>query len=267
MLEIDAVPVPLHFRTLGDPGAPPLIMLHGLFGSGNNWNRHARQLANRYRVILPDLRNHGQSPHDETMSYPAMAADLESLILRQGMEGAFILGHSMGGKVAMTLALAKPPRVSALIVADIAPIAYRHENRGLIDAMRCLPLGDVRSRSDADRLLSSAIPTLQVRQFLLTNLERDAQGYRWRIPLDILAKRVTDLEGWPALDDRDVYDSPALFVFGGESDYVDQQAVPIIRRHFPESRLTEIPDAAHWLHVDQPERFGAAVDDFLDALD
>lgn len=240
----------------------PLLILHGLFGSGSNWGSHAKWLAQQFDVILPDLRNHGGSFHAPDMAYPTMAADVLRLLDALALESVLLLGHSMGGKVAMTLALQAPQRVRALVVADIAPIAYQHNsNRPLISAMQQLDLSQVRSRTDASHALAAAIPSLPVRQFLLTNLQREAGGYRWRIPLDILADQLTTLEGFPDLAGR--YEQPTLFLYGEASDYVTAAAHAPILRHFPHAQLQGVPNAGHWLHAEQPEAFASALRPFL----
>lgn len=241
---------------------PPLLILHGLYGSGSNWGSHAKWLAERYEVILPDLRNHGSSPHHPDMSYPAQAADLLALLDRLELPQALVLGHSMGGKAAMTLALTTPERVQALIVADIAPVSYRqHGHDRLIAALRGLDLTQVNSRSEADAALRGQIDSPMVRQFLLTNLRRDPDGYCWRLPLDILADQLPLIEGFPELEGQ--YPGPSLFLHGAASDYVSADAEPAIERYFPAAELVAVPEAGHWLHVEQPERFAQSLRAFL----
>ncbi|RFA27230.1 alpha/beta hydrolase [Alkalilimnicola ehrlichii] len=253
-------PVALHYTEQGK--GQPLLILHGLYGSGANWGRYAKSLAGDYRVIVPDLRNHGRSPHDPDMSYPAMAADLRALLDREGIDQAIVLGHSMGGKAAMTLALENPARVTALIAADIAPVPYTgHEHRDLIAALQDVPLDAVDSRADADAHLREAIPTEMVRQFLLTNLQRQNGGYQWRIPLQILSDQRRLIEGFPDFDA--VYQGPSLFVHGENSDYVTDEALTPIRERFPQASVEAIPNAGHWLHVEQPEAFSSCLNGFL----
>ena len=249
----------LHYTSLGE--GEPLLVLHGLYGSGNNWNSQAKSLAERYRVILADLRNHGRSPQSPDMSYPAMAADLERLLDTLGLDSARVLGHSMGGKAAMLLALNRPERVRALIAADIAPVAYRHDHRQIIDALLALDLFRVASRAAADQALAADIHSPMVRQFLLTNLVREGERYAWRIPLGVLSDSLELIEGFPAVEGR--YEGPALFVHGAKSDYLSAESVPVIRRHFPRAEIVPVADAGHWLHVEQPQAFAAALDAFL----
>lgn len=250
----------LHYTRQGQ--GRPLVILHGLYGSGSNWGSHAKWLAEHFDVILPDLRNHGRSFHAPRMDYPTMAADVRRLLDALSLESVLLLGHSMGGKTAMTLALETPQRIQALVVADIAPVAYRHQShQPLITAMQGLDLTQVRSRTDASMALAADIPSQTLRQFLLTNLERSGDGYRWRIPLDTLANQLPQLEGFPTLDKT--YDGPTLFVHGAHSDYVTDAALPTIRHHFPNGRLEAIPEAGHWLHAEQPQRFAQALRTFL----
>lgn len=251
--------VRLHYQVSGD--GPPLLLLHGLFGSGSNWKRHAHDLAKRYRVLLPDLRNHGRSPHAPGMDYRLMADDVVGLLDAEALDQIALIGHSMGGKVAMTLALTRPERVAALVVADVAPIAYGQHLRDYVEAMRRLPLAAIGSRAEADQALASAVAEAAVRQFLLTNLERRAEGYRWRIPLDILADQMPVLEGFPALATN--FLGPTLFIHGGRSHYVTKTHHEIIRQLFPEAEFACIPDAGHWLHVEAPERFAELLEGFL----
>jgi len=250
----------LHYTRQGQ--GRPLVILHGLYGSGSNWGSHAKWLAEHFDVILPDLRNHGRSFHAPRMDYPAMAADVRRLLDALELESVLLLGHSMGGKTAMTLALETPQRIQALVVADIAPVAYRHQShQPLIKAMQGLDLAQVRSRAQASAALAAEIPSQTLRQFLLTNLDRSGDGYRWRIPLDTLADQLPQLESFPALDGS--YDGPTLFIHGADSDYVTDAAQAAIQHHFPNSRLQAIPEAGHWLHAEQPQRFAEALRTFL----
>ncbi len=249
----------MHVQASG--AGPALLLLHGLFGSGNNWKRHARELAERYRVLLPDLRNHGRSPHAPSMDYRVMTDDLIGLFDAEAIDKVAVVGHSMGGKVAMALALTRPERVAALIVVDIAPVTYGRHLHGYIEAMRHMNLVGIGSRAEADQALASAVPEPMVRQFLLTNLERHTEHYHWRIPLDILADQMPLLEGFPELTPS--FAGPTLFIHGGRSPYVGEAHREIIRRLFPQAELACIPEAGHWLHVEAPEQFAELLEDFL----
>ncbi|MGD8429994.1 MAG: alpha/beta fold hydrolase [Ectothiorhodospiraceae bacterium] len=253
----------LHCESLGE--GPPLVILHGLYGSGTNWKSHARWLSEHRRVLLPDLRNHGRSPHVPGMAYPDMADDVVALLDAEDIERATIVGHSMGGKVAMALALAHPDRVRALVVVDIAPVTYPSRHEALIESLQRLQPGHLRSRGEADRELAAEIPEPMVRQFLLTNLERREEGYGWRIPLDILAAELPRLVGWPDIPGQ--WRGPALFVHGGASDYVTDGARAEIARYFPEARTLAVKGAGHWLHAEAPDAFRDVLQGFLDEQD
>lgn len=252
-------PVSLHCDTRG--AGPGVVLVHGLYGSGNNFRRHAAWLAERHRVLCPDLRNHGRSPHSDEMSYPAMAADLAALLDREGLEQATLVGHSMGGKAAMALALTRPQRVSALVVVDIAPVAYDHDQGAILDAMKAVDLGQVASRADADRQLRDAVPEAGVRQFLLTNLERTDAGWRWRLPLGTLGRAMPAILDFPELGSP--YPGPALFLHGAASDYVQPRHREAIRRRFPEARIQALEGVGHWVHAEAPAAFEAALREFL----
>ncbi len=260
----------LHLRQYGEdaPGAIPLVLVHGLFGAAANWHGIARRLAGERRVLVPDLRNHGESPWDERMDYPAMAADLVALLDAQGISRAHLVGHSMGGKAAMWLALTAPARLGSLVVADIAPVVYPGRHGALVRALAALPLSDLEDRRDADASLAAAIPAAPVRDYLLQNLVHDAPqagasaGWRWRLNLAVLARAMDDILGFPAAEDRQ-FPGPALFLYGSRSDYVTGAGLPSIRARFPLARLRAIPNAGHWVYADQPDAFANAVAGFL----
>jgi len=237
---------------------PPLALLHGLFGRSQNFGALARRLAAQHRVISLDLRNHGASPHAPGMDYATMAEDVRETLTGRSAWPACVLGHSMGGKVAMMLALLHPAQVQTLIVGDIAPVAYRHGNRGIADAMAAIPLMPGLTRAAADAALADAVPLPAVRGFLLQNLVF-AQTPYWRIGLLEIAAALGDIEGWP--DELAThYTGPAWFITGADSDYVLPEHRPVIARLFPASRILAIPDAGHWLHADQPDAFARLVE-------
>lgn len=238
----------------------PLIILHGFFASSRNWRSIARQLAGKYRVYVPDLRNHGGSPHDENMDYPVMAADLKAFMDKLQIETAHILGHSMGGKIAMWFAVHHPQRVEKLIVADIAPFSYNHSFDQTINALRNLPIGDFNNRKQAERWLMLAIPDLNYRQFLLQNLLLQNGLFHWRINLDFFQNNAHYIVGFPDFAGIEPYHKPALFLAGEHSQYVSPEAVYSL---FPKAAIREIAGTGHWLHVDAPELFCQAVDDWL----
>jgi pimeloyl-ACP methyl ester carboxylesterase len=239
---------------------PPLALLHGLFGHAGNFGAVHRELARKFRVLALDVRNHGQSPHAKDMRYPTMAADvLETLGARNAVPCA-LLGHSMGGKAAMALALSSPESVKRLIVADVAPAAYAHGMRRYVDAMRAISLDAHLTRAAADAALASAVPDAAMRGFLLQNLRFGAHP-SWRIGLDEIAAAMPDVEGWPDIGGR--YDGPALFIAGVRSDFLRPEHRPAIRALFPAARFVTLKDAGHWLHADNPAGFVAVVEAFL----
>ncbi len=242
--------------------APAVCLLHGLFGRLQNLGALARLLAADFRVISLDLRNHGGSGHAPGMSYVEMAEDVLATLAAHGALPARVVGHSMGGKVAMVAALTRPEAVVALVVADIAPVAYRHNNRGLAIALRQLALVPGQTRAGADEALTVAVRDAAVRAFLLQNL-RFGDAPAWRIGLDEIIAGMADIEGFPDLPTDVGYQGPALFVRGDRSDYVVPGMHAGIRRLFPAAGFTTIAEAGHWLHADQPDAFGACVRDFF----
>ena len=253
-----------HRQYSGD--GEPLLILHGLFGNQANWGWHARHLAERFAVYGLDLRNHGASPHDGHMSYPAMAADVGEWLDVQGMESCHLLGHSMGGKVAMQLAFAAPERVGKLVVADIAPVDYNvsavKARHPALAAMLETPVLRMNSRTEADEYLRDSIPEQQVRSFLLTNLERLPEGgYRWRLNLAAIEANLPALSSAP--ETSEPYGGPALFLFGERSAYLQFDHQLEIRRLFPAAEIQLLPDAGHWLNVEQPQASLEAIERFL----
>ncbi|PIE07741.1 MAG: alpha/beta hydrolase [Rhodobacterales bacterium] len=241
-----------------DTGLPPVLIVHGLFGSGRNWGVIAKRLSDARRVVTVDMRNHGASRWEESHSYHDLAADLAEVVEAIGGR-ADVIGHSMGGKGAMMLALDRPALVRRLIVADIAPVAYSHSQVHLVHAMRGLDLTRIATRTDADRVLSEAIDERDVRAFLLQSL--DVKARRWMLNLDVLERDMELITGFPAVSGR--FDGPAFFLAGAESDYVLPQHRPVIKRLFPNARQAKIPDAGHWLHAENPRAFEAAARAFL----
>lgn len=251
----------LHFREYGG-GASPLVILHGLFGSGDNWHTIARRLEGGRRIIAPDLRNHGNSPHSDDFSFPDMASDVAELLENLGIPRADLLGHSLGGKVGMELALSRPALVNRLIVVDIAPKQYAPHNADLKDAMLELDLSSIGSRRDAERQLASRVPNRTVQLFLLKNLVHEGGGYRWRLNLDGIARSFSRTGTAIAAGRR--FDGPALFLNGELSDYVDIEADrPLIEQLFPRAEIRTVKGATHWVHADQPEQVVAAIEQFL----
>lgn len=227
---------------------PPVALLHGLFGQGRNLGAIARALAETHRVISLDLRNHGASPHATGMDYRLLAEDVRETLASRDALPCALLGHSMGGKTAMALALAHPGCVTRLLVADIAPIAYtNHGNAAVARALRAVKLTPDLTRARLADALADTVPEPAVRQFLAQNfLPGDAPA--WRIGLADIADAIGDLAGWPEVGGR--FAGPALFVRGGRSDYVPHAAWPAIVARFPAAQLRTLPEAGHWVHMD-----------------
>lgn len=240
----------------------PVVLLHGLFGSSGNFAAVQRALAASHRVLSFDLRNHGASPHDAAMSYPGMAGDVLDSMAARGIADAAVLGHSMGGKTAMAMALLAPGRVSRLLVADIAPVAYRHNNRAVADALLALPLHPGLTRGEADALLAPAVPDPGVRGFLLQNLRPGADP-SWRIGLPEIAAALPGIEGWDV--PGGAYPGPVLVIRGERSDFVLPEHRPAFRALFPAARFITLRGAGHWLHADAPAAFIQTVEGFLRA--
>ena len=244
---------------------PPLIILHGLFGSSTNWKFIAQYLTKSYTVDRVDLRNHGASPWHDTMNYLDMADDVKHFIEQHRLEHAIVLGHSMGGKVAMVLAVRYPALVKSLIVVDIAPVTTDTRHASVVRALGNLNLLAVRGRRDAEVVLSYDVPDAGLRQFLLQNLIRRETGYAWRINLRALADNMTMLADFPVLPG--CYSGPTLFVRGGDSNYVEIKHEPVIQQMFPTSVIRTIAGAGHWLHAEKPREFLHELERFLSPVD
>jgi pimeloyl-ACP methyl ester carboxylesterase len=241
---------------------PPLLIVHGLFGSARNWGVIAKRLSARREVVAVDLRNHGDSPRSPDNSYEALAADLAETIDRIGGR-ADVLGHSMGGKAAMVLALTEPARLRRLIVADIAPVAYGHSQLRYVEAMRAVDLDGVARRSDADARLAPAVPEPALRAFLLQSLAVGPEGAAWKLNLDALGAEMPRIMRFPEIAGR--FEGPTLFLTGAASDYVRPEHRAAILARFPAAVFEAMPGAGHWLHAEAPRPFGDAVEAFLDA--
>lgn len=252
--------VQLHHTDLGGAGKQPLLLLHGLLGSARNWQTAGRALAERYHVLALDARNHGRSPHDGEMSYDAMADDVAVWMDGQGLASAAIMGHSMGGKTAMRLACRRPESVARLVVVDIAPKDYFWAaHRAEFAAMNGLELSGLQSRAEAEMRFEALVPSLGMRKFITTNLERDHDGHwRWAVNLPVLTPALAALER-NSLEAEDRYEGPVQFIAGGQSQYVQPGDYDTIRRHFPQARVEVIPEAGHNPHMDTREAFVAAV--------
>jgi pimeloyl-ACP methyl ester carboxylesterase len=231
------------------PDARPLLIAHGLFGSARNWNVIAKRLSATRPVVVVDMRNHGASPWSDSHSYPELAQDLAEIIT----EPMDVLGHSMGGKAAMVLALTAPEKVNRLVVADIAPVAYTHSQIGPIEAMRSVDLSVIKTRGDAIEQLAGQPKGLV--QFLLQSL--DIKGKRWKLNLDVLAAEMGKIVGFPDISGS--YTGPTLFLSGSKSDYVQRDHRDKIKALFPQAYFAKLSGAGHWLHAEKPREFEASI--------
>lgn len=243
--------------TEGDPALPPLLIAHGLYGQARNWGTIARALGDARHVTSVDMRNHGDSPWYDSHSYTDMADDLAQ-VLDQPTD---VLGHSMGGKAAMAMALRHPDRVNRLIVADIAPVPYDHAQLDILRAMQGLDLTQITRRAEAAQALVAAGVDKGVAGFLTQNL--DIGGKRWAINLDVLAREMPTILGFPDFDAP--FAGPALFLAGANSPYVQPDHRDAIKALFPRAHIARIPGAGHWLHADRPNMVEAAIRTFLTA--
>ncbi|MEH6830199.1 MAG: alpha/beta fold hydrolase [Sulfitobacter sp.] len=252
----------LSFTEFGDasPDRPPLIIAHGLYGSGRNWGVIAKRLSDTRRVIAPDMRNHGHSPRKDSQTYEDMADDLAELITHIGGP-VDLCGHSMGGKASMVLALKHPDLLRRLIVADIAPVTYDHSQSHQIAAMRAVDLSTVTRRSEAAEQLGQQGVEPALQSFFTQSL--DVAAKEWRLNLDVLEAEMDHIIGFPEV--TGTFAGPTLFLTGGNSEYVRPEHRPLIKSLFPAARFAKLPNAGHWLHAERPREFEAAVRTYLDA--
>lgn len=250
----------LNFKEQGQ-GAP-VVLIHGLFGSLDNLGLLARPLSEQWRVISIDLRNHGASFHSEEMSYSQQAADVLALLDHLGLSQVAILGHSMGGKVAMQVAKQAPTRVSKLVVADIAPVAYPHaRHKNVFAGLNATLANPPQSRSEAETILAQHIEIPGVRQFLLKSFAKSDTGWGWRFNVPALEHNYAHIMGWPDSETR--FEGPTLFIKGGDSDYVLPEYTQTVMAQFPAAKARVIAGTGHWLHAEKPVLFNKLVVDFL----
>ena len=250
----------LNHKSYGE--GQPIIILHGLFGMLDNWQTVAKALSKDFMVISVDLRNHGKSPHSEEWSISLMAEDVIAFMHDNWIYESFLLGHSMGGKVAMEVALAENDLVQKLIVVDIAPKAYEPGHERIFEALLAVPIEKIQSRSEAENIIAKYIPELGIRQFLLKNITRNKNGgFQWKMNLASIAEHYNSIiEATPA-DNQ--YDQPALFLRGENSNYVLDEDIDLINSLFTDSRIETIQNAGHWVHADQKNVLISEVSDFL----
>ncbi|MFC3853871.1 alpha/beta fold hydrolase [Salinispirillum marinum] len=252
----------LHYRTQGD--GEPVIIIHGLFGDGLNWGGVSRILKDHFRLILPDMRNHGRSPHNNDIRYTTMAADIAALMDDLNLPKAHIVGHSMGGKIAMTFALQHPERVSSLTVVDIAPKRYPIRHRDVFAGLLAVVEAKPQTRQDAEAILQEHIQTTDVRTFILKNLERTDQGFQWRINWQALYGHYEDLADFPVESGK--YTGPTQFLVGELSDYVSKEDQPTITGLFPNAKGRIVGGTGHWLHAEKPELVAEWIRKFILAV-
>ncbi|WP_075603467.1 alpha/beta fold hydrolase [Saccharicrinis aurantiacus] len=267
--------VQLFYRKLGENGAP-LIIIHGLYGASDNWLTIAKQLQDKFRVYIVDQRNHGQSPHTEEMNYDVMADDIKQLMLDENLDTATIIGHSMGGKTAMTLALKYPELVDKLVVLDIAPKSYgnysnyakiTNDHQNIIDALLSVKPDEYKSRSAVDKYLAPKITNTMVRSFLLKNITRNADGtLMWKLNIKVLAENLElIMAGFSDKNYKEFdFNKTVAFINGEKSPYILEEDLQLVRNLFPSAQTATIPNAGHWLHAEQPELFLKTLLYFID---
>ncbi len=245
--------VDLHYECVGS--GSPVVVLHGLFGAGRNWLSVARRMSADYAFYLVDLRNHGRSAHHPSMTYLDMVGDVQALIGKLGLQNFVLVGHSMGGKVAMTMVLNGAVAPARLVNVDIAPVSYHDRFADMITAMRAIDLSLVARRADADILLQEAIPDLSVRQFILQNLMFDKGEARWRANLPALQDQMPNILGPLPVPDNATYNGETWFIRGELSDRITAAQMPLIKRYFNHYRIETVAGGGHWPHAEAPAAF------------
>ena len=249
----------LNFKKSGS--GPPLVILHGLFGSADNWYSIAKDLEGSFTLYLVDQRNHGDSPHSSVWNYEVMVEDVRELLVTEGLDSVYLMGHSMGGKTAMNFAVRYPGRVRKLIVGDIAPRYYPIHHQVILEGLNALDLSQLQSRKEADEHLAKFIPELGIRQFLLKSLGRDGQGFAWKINLPVITEKIEEVG--KALEEGAIFEGPTLFLSGANSNYIQEKDLSDMKRHFPNFTWVSIPNAGHWLHAEQPQAVIKEIRNFL----
>ncbi|WP_371378821.1 alpha/beta fold hydrolase [Thalassotalea aquiviva] len=253
----------LNYTVQGElhPNQPPIIVIHGLFGSLENLNSVAKDIAHYSQVISVDVRNHGNSFHHRSMAYNDMAADILTLMAHLNIEKAILLGHSMGGKIAMQCALNAPEKVEKLIVADIAPVTYQHSHQQIIAGLKSINPDAIENRKQADEKLKAYVQELGVRQFLLKNLAKAEDGFYWRANINYISDAYDQVIAGNQSESH--FDKPVLFIKGSQSDYIKPEHRPHIVAFFPNAKAKIIQGAGHWLHAEKPAAFNKIVKDFI----
>ena len=242
----------------------PFVILHGLFGSSDNWYTLSKYFGEKYKTFAVDLRNHGRSPHSDVFDYRVMAEDLDNLLIHEGISSVYILGHSMGGKTAMQFALNHPEKVDKLVVVDIGTKAYPPQHDKIFEALFTLKLGQYKTRAELDAALAVRIQDYAVRQLLLKNVERDDAGeFRWKLDARAIYKNYDKINA--AITAERPFGKPALFIKGERSPYVLESDNDGIRSIFPQARFVTIEGTGHWVHAEAPQIFAEVVVEFLSA--
>ena len=250
----------LHFRTLGE--GLPLVILHGLFGTSDNWQTLGRRFSENYKVYLVDMRNHGRTEHSHEFDYQLMADDIKELIQSENLQNPIVMGHSMGGKAAMNFALQNPELLCKLIVVDIAPKAYPPHHDEIIAGLKSIDLANLKSRNDADEQLKAYVLEADTRLFLLKNLYRKEDNtFAWRVNIPAVEKNIDKIGGEITSDAP--FTKPTLFIRGGRSRYIKPEDNTSISSLFPDSEIESIEEAGHWVHAEAPEKFYEIVMRFL----
>jgi len=250
----------LFYRELGKGN--PIIILHGIFGSSDNWLTVGKKLSEKNKIYLVDQRNHGQSFHSKIFNYQVMAQDIKDFMEDHLIKKVILIGHSMGGKVAMNFAISYPEKLIKLVIVDIAPKVYKVHHENILKGLSSMNLATIQSRKMADEYLANYVPEIEVRQFLLKNLARNDIGkFKWKLNLNAIKKNVK-LMG-DELDTDNSFNGPTLFIRGGNSNYITEGDKSSFKNYFKNSSLITIPNSGHWVHAEQPEKFMVVVNKFI----
>lgn len=240
----------LHFRKFGK--GHPLFVLHGVFGSADNWQTLAKYFAEQFTVYLIDQRNHGNSPHDDVMTYDAMVEDLATLMNDEGLTSIHLLGHSMGGKTAMTFSMKYPEKLNKMIVVDIAPKYYPPHHQQIFEGFHAIDLATLESRKEAEEIMASKIRDIGVRQFILKNLTRNTSNqFEWKVNLKVIEENIEIIGEGLSTDQK--WSGEALFISGGKSQYILPEDEIIIKNYYPNAEIKTIEGAGHWVHAEKPQ--------------
>jgi pimeloyl-ACP methyl ester carboxylesterase len=244
----------LNYKVFGNPAAPPVLILHGLFGSLDNWQTLAKKIAEEgFRVFILDLRNHGRSPHTDSHTYDEMAHDLMDFIEAQALEKPYIVGHSMGGKVAIQFAAFYPQSYAKLVVVDISVRGYPVHHDKILEGLAAIDLKQIETRQQADAILQDFVEEADTRQFLLKNLDRNKEGFVWRINLPVLTASIEAIS--EGVGRNTGAQQPVLFIRGGKSKYIQEGDYTLIEEIFPQAQIKTIEEAGHWVHAEAPQAF------------